>query len=101
MPLKFKPIKIKKVTKPKESKKEKTYRRALEVIQHINCCGTSFAWSVMQEIALYALTGNYRTGVTWPMHLSQKEAIDNPDSDSTLIHPQKNISTHLVNHANR
>lgn len=51
-------------------------KKALEIIANKHGQGNSFLWAEMQEIANYALTGNYKPNNTWPMSLQDKDIID-------------------------
>lgn len=51
-------------------------KRGLECIIHMECCGNSFAWSVMKNISEYTLYNNYNENETWQMEDEYKDYID-------------------------
>jgi len=55
---------------------EERYKKALEVIASKEGFGNSFLWAEMQEIAKYALTGEYNENATWGMDIKDKDIID-------------------------
>ena len=60
------------------SRKEKRYKKALEIILDKESSGSSFLWSRMKSIAEYALTGE-DPGGPWPISEKDKIVIDNAD----------------------